>query len=415
MPGPFKIPLLFYCLASLLTGGCAHPHRVTTEYAHWGEEAYLTSNDGTAPRHIQWLKPERPADIDGCLLLVHGMSEHSGRYGDIARHFADRFIVAAVDLTAHGLSNPVLLTANNHIQSGAKSYDAGDAYLEQAHLGNLDRMREDVDQALHYLVAYCDSVTGDTELPVYILSHSLGSLVGATYLLQLDDAALKKRVQGIIFSGPAFAVTEVPGWRGWFQNPLIWFTFHTHEQFLDPHGEPLPLMLLDQLVALVTVPLQDGLIEFASLPGLRTLFAPTGPSWVGDHLTDSWEERVRLSQDQYMIRRSVLRFVLGVEKEIIHFRRRMAQFDVPYLLIYAEHDPITPAWGNLDFAAVTQDKYPDNELMVLTGKSHHEQLFSKPELRSKILRKIDHWLQRRLDAAFAHAPRKTRTAKLSSP
>jgi len=75
----------------------------------------------------------------------------------------------------------------------------------------------------------------------------------------------------------------------------------------------------------------------------------------------------------------------------------MARFDMPYLLIYAEQDPITPAWGNIDFAAVTQDKHEDNELMALTGKSHHEQLFSEPALRAQILQKIDQWLQRRLN------------------
>jgi hypothetical protein len=27
------------------------------------------------------------------LLIVHGMNEHIGRYGNFARHFADRFIL----------------------------------------------------------------------------------------------------------------------------------------------------------------------------------------------------------------------------------------------------------------------------------------------------------------------------------
>jgi alpha-beta hydrolase superfamily lysophospholipase len=34
--------------------------------------------------------------------------------------------------------------------------------------------------------------------------------------------------------------------------------------------------------------------------------------------------------------------------------------------------------------------------MVLTGKSHHEQLFSTPALREQILRKIDDWLEQRI-------------------
>ena len=345
MHQPFKILLLCCSMMAIICSGCSYPHRVTSKYPLWGEEIYLNPQRGNA-RLMQLLKPERAADAEGCLLIVHGMNEHSGRYGDIARHFANRFIVAAVDLTAHGLSNTELSVAHNTIKSGAAVYDAGKAYLEQAQLGNLEAMRNDLDLALRYLADYCDSITHDTQLPVFILSHSLGSLVSASYLLEMDNAALKARIQGIIFSGPAFAVTEVPGWRGWFQNPLIWFTFHTHEHFLNPHNEALPLLLFNQLLALVTVPLQDGIIEFVSLPGLRSLIAPTGPSWVGEHLSDSEEERIRQSNDQYIIRRCVMRYVLGVEKEIIRFRRIMDQFDLPYLLIYSEQDPITPAWGN---------------------------------------------------------------------
>ncbi|MGR9044298.1 MAG: alpha/beta fold hydrolase [Gammaproteobacteria bacterium] len=371
---------------------------MTQEYPLWGEDIYLNPLAKNT-RHLQLLKPEKPAQAQGCLLIVHGMNEHIGRYGDIARHFADRFIVAGVDLTAHGLSNTELFTAHNSIKSGATVYDAGKAYLEQAQLGDLQPMRNDLDRALHYLVDYCDSIIQKPSLPVFILSHSLGSLVSASYLVGMDNPVLKARIQGIIFSGPAFAVTEVPGWRGWFQNPFIWFTFHTHEHFLNPHNEALPLLLFNQLLALVTVPLQDGIIEFVSLPGLRSLIAPTGPSWVGEHLSDSEEERIRQSNDQYIIRRCVMRYVLGVEKEIIRFRRKMDRFDLPYLLIYSEQDPITPAWGNTDFIAATQDKHPDNEVMVLTDKSHHEQLFSEPVLRARILQRIDRWLQRQIDDA----------------
>lgn len=394
MPKLLKFLLQCCPLVLLVANGCSHPHKVTSEYPLWGEEIYLPAPD--SPRHIQLLKPEQPSGADGCLLIVHGMNEHGGRYGDIARHFADRFIVAAVDLTAHGLSNPVLLTAHKQIKGGAPAYDAGEAYLEQAQFHGLQAMHDDLDISLQYLVNYCDTLSDTPNLPIFILSHSLGSLVSASYLLQTEHDALIARLQGIIFSGPAFAVTEVPGWRGWFQNPLIWFTFHTHEHFLNPHNEPLPLLLFNQLLALITVPLQDGIIEFVSLPGLRTLFAPTGPSWVSEHLSDSEEERIRLSNDQYIIHRCLLRYVLAVEKEIIHFRRNMARFELPYLLIYSEQDPITPAWGNIDFAAATQDKHEANELMALADKSHHEQLFSEPALRSQILQRIDQWLRRRI-------------------
>ncbi|MDD5461812.1 MAG: alpha/beta hydrolase [Methylococcales bacterium] len=386
---PCFILLLMFC------SGCAYQQTVKVKYPIWGEERYLAT-DETGSRHMQILMPAQPESAGACLLIVHGMNEHIGRYGDIARYFSDRFIVAGMDMTAHGLSNSVLLKAHKSIEAGASAYDAGRAFLEQAQLRDLQPMRNDLEQALGYLIKRCDKLSGNNFRPVFILSHSLGSLVSASYLLQTKNEALKSRIKGIIFSGPAFSATEVPGWRGRFENPLIRFTFHTHEHFLNPHGEPLPLLLLNQLLALITVPLQDGLIELVSLPGLRNLFSPTSPDWVSQYLSDSEEERTRQRNDNYIMRRCVLRYVLGVEQEIIRFRRNMAGFDTPYLLIYSEQDPITPAWGNIDFAAVTRNNHQHNELMQLIGKGHHEQLFSTPALREQILHKIDDWIERRM-------------------
>ena len=390
-------PHIFYILMLMLCSGCSYQQMVKEKYPLWGEEHYLDSDETGSIRHMQILTPARPDSASACLLIVHGMNEHVGRYGDIARHFSDRFIVAGIDMTAHGLSNTVLMKADKSIEAGASTYDAGPAYLEQAQLGDLQPLRDDLNLALSHLINHCDKLSVNKSLPVFILSHSLGSLVSTSYLLQTDNEAVKSRIRGIILTGPAFSVTEVPGWRGWFQNPFIWFSFHTHEHFLNPHNEPFPLMLFNQMLALITVPLQDGIFELLSLPGLRNVFSPTGPAWVAEHLSDSEEERIRQSNDNYIIRRCVLRYVLGVEKEIIHFRQNMAAFYTPYLLIYSEQDPITPAWGNTDFAAVTRDKHEQNELMVLTGRNHHELLFSSAALREQILHKIDNWLEQRLE------------------
>ena len=378
-----------------MLNGCTHTHVIDQPYNLWGTESYIQTDSDKSLRHIQWLTPDNVDDVQGCLLIVHGMNEHSGRYGDIARHFSSRFIVLAIDLTAHGLSNQVLLGAHKSLITKNKSINAGDAYLEQSKLRNLQLPRDDIKSAVSFLKRHCQAVTNKT-LPLYILSHSLGSLVSASFLLQPDKNTINHDVDGIIFSGPAFAVTKVPGWRSWFQNPLIDFTFHTHEHFLNPHNEPLPLLVFNQLLALITVPIQDGLIEFTSLPGLRTVFSQSKPSWVMDHLTDSEEELNKLNQDQYIINRSILNYVLGIEKEIINFRKRMAGFNIPYLLIYSEHDPITPAWGNLDFIDATFNNHSDNKIMLLENNAFHEQLFSEPKKRSQILSEIDNWLDTRL-------------------
>ncbi len=391
-----KIALFFILCLLMFNSGCTYRQTVHEKYPVWGEEIYLPMPSRNNPLHMQLLEPDTPDKISACLLIVHGMNEYIGRYRGIAVHFAGRYVVAGVDLTAHGLTNPVLRAAHNSIIGGAEQYDVSDMYLQQAQLSNLQPMRDDLDRALRYLVDYCDEKAAGNKLPVFILSHSLGSLVTASYLLQTQNSILQHRIKGVIFCGPAFSVTRVPSWRGWLQNPLVRFSFHTHEHFLAPQNEPLPAMLFNQLLALASVPLQDGIVELLSLPGMRSVFSPTTPDWVVNYLSDWEPERKRHRADNYIIRRSILRYVLAVEKEIIRFRKNMDLFDTPYLLIYSEQDPITPAWGNTDFAVATQYKHSDNKLVPLVGANHHEQLFSSPALREYVIEQIDRWLQLRL-------------------
>jgi alpha-beta hydrolase superfamily lysophospholipase len=386
----------FICsLLLVLCIGCSPRQTVTARYLFWGEAVFMKVPGSDARRSMQLLAPKSADSIKGCLLIVHGMNEHIGRYGDIARHFADRYVVAGIDLTAHGMSNPVLAKAHESIVNGASGYDVDDAFIEQAQFGDLQPMREDLKLALNYLSSHCNKPSNHRPLPIFILSHSLGSLVASSYLLQSKQEPLTARIKGVIFSGPAFSVTEVPGWRGWFQNPFVHFTFKTHENFLNPHDEPIPIMLFNQFAALISVPVQDGIIELLSFPGLRQVFSPTTPQWVNDYLTDSEEEKIRSANDKYQMKCSVLRYVLAVEREIIDFRSRMKQFDFPYLLLYSENDPITPAWGNTDFTAATRYNNAHNRVVFLAGNKYHEQLFSAMPLQGQILNVIDDWLENR--------------------
>ncbi len=212
--------------------GCSHRQTVTSPYPFWGKAVYLNVPGSNAHRSLQLLKPKSANSTQGCLLLVHGMNEHIGRYGDIARHFADRFVVAGIDLTAHGMSNPVLAKANESIINGATSYDVSNAFIEQVGLDDLQLMRDDLELAMKYLSTHCIKPSDKSPLPIFVMSHSLGSLVASSHLLEPRQNPLSCRIKGIILSGPAFSVTEVPGWRGWFQNPIVHFTFYTHQHFL---------------------------------------------------------------------------------------------------------------------------------------------------------------------------------------
>jgi alpha-beta hydrolase superfamily lysophospholipase len=389
----FLFLLLFPIMLQTLLSGCAHRQFVTQPYPRWGGEIVIEKPEGDPPMILRVLSPPVPDKAPACLLIVHGMNEYVGRYGDIARHFAERYLVAGFDLHAHGLANPVLREADRAVRAGAKEYDVSEAYLAQASLGSLEPLRRDFDRALRRVLELCDGDDGSSR-PAFILAHSLGALVSASYLLEKNgDEALRKRIGGIVFLGPAFAVSELPGWRGWLANPIIRLSFAAEERMA---ASPEGFGALHRLWAAPTSLILNGLFEGLSWPGVRALTTPGTPDWVPDYLTNWEEERQRHRADAYIIRRNLLSYVKGVEREIVGFRRRMAEFTLPYLLVYSERDPITASWGGRDFAAATQHRHPDNEVLFLPDKYHHEHLFAVPEETAEVLRRIDRWLERRL-------------------
>jgi len=390
------VALIFFVLILPMLTGCAQQQFVSEPYPRWGEESLIKRPGTNLPLVLRMLSPLEPMQAPACVLIVHGMNEHIGRYQEIARYFSRRFIVAGFDLFGHGLSNQYLQQADQALRAGAVNREVSDAYLAQTLLSDLELMRQDLHLALRHFAASCDEQIGP-ERPVFIVSHSLGSLVTASYLLQVgNEDELARRVQGVVFLAPGFAVSEPPGWRGWLQNPLIRLSFYAEEHFLHPQDEPLPQLIFNQALSLVIVPALDGLFEVFSWPGLRNLFTPTAPAWVLDYLTDSETEKARLREDDWIVRRSLLRYVKGIEGEIVRFRRHMDQFAIPYLLISSEDDPITPSWGIVDFTQATLKNSPDNKLLALPNLRYHQHLFLKEPARQETLAAIELWLNQRM-------------------
>lgn len=382
-------------LVTFLTG-CIHQKYVSATYPAWGEENVIRQPEDGAPLILRVMYPAHNAQAKACVLLVHGMNEHIGRYGDVAHHFADQgFIVGGFDYHAHGLSNPILQQANEALRSGVEQVDISDAFLAQANLGNLEPARKDFGLALEKTIKRCDA-QGESGKPVFIVAHSLGALVSATYLLQ-NHNEITQRVKGTVFAGPGFAVSEVPGWRGWLANPVIKLSFHAETHFMNPHDEPLPLMVLNQIGAFLTVPILDGIFEVFSWPGLRSIFTPATPDWVVDYLTDDEAEKNRIRADNWIVRRTLLRYAKGIEEEIVGLRRQMGNYAIPYFLVYSGYDPITPAWGSRDFIDATHRNHVGNDYHELPGLQYHQHLFLAEPRRSEILDRIDQWMMRRMD------------------
>jgi alpha-beta hydrolase superfamily lysophospholipase len=136
-----------------------------------GELHQLQAADGSRLRYRRWL-PD--GDVRGTIQLVHGASEHSGRYGRLAAALtAEGLAVYAMDLRGHGR------TAES---TGIGRYGGG--------LG-VDTVLDDV-QALHLVMA--DEHPG---VPRLLLGHSMGSII-ALAAAERNGADLA----GLVLSGP---------------------------------------------------------------------------------------------------------------------------------------------------------------------------------------------------------------------
>lgn len=127
-----------------------------------------------------------PDDHDpvGTLLVVHGLSEHSGRYEGLAAAALDlRLAMAAVDLVGHGMSPG----RRGHIDS-----------FEADHLGAVDA-----------LVRRVESERPD--MPLILVGHSLGGLIAARWA---QRRVFARRLRGLILIAPLVAPRmPIPGWK----------------------------------------------------------------------------------------------------------------------------------------------------------------------------------------------------------
>src|SRR3954452_11140506 len=136
-----------------------------------GELHQLQTVDGSRVRYRRWL-PD--GDLRATVQLVHGASEHSGRYDRLATALAGRgFGVWAMDLRGHGR------TAES---TGIGRFGGG--------LG-VETVLHDVD-ALHLVIA--DQHPG---IPRILLGHSMGSVIA------LESAERNGGdLAGLVLSGP---------------------------------------------------------------------------------------------------------------------------------------------------------------------------------------------------------------------
>ncbi len=120
----------------------------------------------------QWQPREAPK---AALLVVHGLGEHCGRYGNIVGRFVSRgYAVHAFDHIGHGRSEGVRV------------------YVER------------FDDYTDTLGRYADTVRSERpELPLFLVGHSMGGLIAASYLIDRQAG-----LAGAVLSGPGVKVPD---------------------------------------------------------------------------------------------------------------------------------------------------------------------------------------------------------------
>jgi alpha-beta hydrolase superfamily lysophospholipase len=117
-----------------------------------------------------WLPEGEPKAV---LLIVHGLGEHSGRYGNVVNHFVPLgYAVYGIDHFGHGKS------------------DGERVYVKRF---------EDYTNTLE---VYFDKIRGSQPgKPIFLVGHSMGGLIGAVYLLDHQS-----EIAGAVLSGPAVKI-----------------------------------------------------------------------------------------------------------------------------------------------------------------------------------------------------------------
>ena len=121
----------------------------------------ITSSDTTHYLHHTFFAPTASAtEIKATLLVVHGMSEHSGRYADFAQFLADKGIaVATYDQLGHGKT----------VKSASELGFFGEEHPVQSLLKDVIVMADSL-KAKH------------PEVPHFIMGHSMGSFIVRTVM-----------------------------------------------------------------------------------------------------------------------------------------------------------------------------------------------------------------------------------------
>jgi len=276
-------------------------------------EGRFTTPDGADIYTQAWL-PDGTAQA--IILIVHGLGDHSGRYGNYVDYFVPRgYALYGFDTRGHGRS------------SGTRGHvDRFDCYVE-----DLDRRA-------------AEARSDWPGAPLFVLAHSLGSLMGLSYARQHPD-----RLTGLITTGTALQdALQLPAWKRNLAQVLSRIT---------------PSLKMNNGVAL------SGLSHD---PAIAIAFK-------ADPLTHEWGTP-RLATEAEMVRAQIM--------------QSAATWRVPTFMLHGGSDPICLAEGARRFAA----QAPAGVVIYHEYAGLYHEIHNEPE-RAQVFRDIETWLQARRSAA----------------
>lgn len=150
--------------------------------------SYFTTTDGLK-LFYQWWSPDTPKAV---IVVVHGIGDHSGRYGAFIRYFVEHgYAVALFDQRGHG-------------RSGG----------ERGHAEQFQEFLQDLAQFIQ--------LTKDRfpTLPVFLVGHSFGGQIALNFVVRFA-----KGLRGVVLCSPNIALKlPVPNWKkkvaGWARNSM---------------------------------------------------------------------------------------------------------------------------------------------------------------------------------------------------
>ncbi|CAG0936560.1 acylglycerol lipase [Thermoflexales bacterium] len=282
-------------------------------------EGHFTTPDGTDIYTQAWLPDDAPSSDapsngvpQAIMLIVHGLGDHSGRYGNYVDYFVPRgYALYGFDTRGHGRSSGV-----------------------RGHVDRFDRYVEDLERRA------AEARSDWPHAPLFVLAHSLGSLMGLSYARQHLD-----QLTGLIVTGTALKdALQLPVWK---------------RQLATALSRVMPSLKMNNGIALSGLSHDPAVIA----------------AYQADPVTHTWGTP-RLATEAEVVRAQV--------------RQSAPTWRVPTLMLHGGSDPICLKEGARQFAA----QAPAGMVEYREYAGLYHEIHNEPE-REQVFRDIEAWLHNR--------------------